>query len=545
MKKRFVSFITLILIMSLLALCAGCSKPAETADSTPETTTDAAPPAEETAPKTSRNAALDTAFAAGESFRLVPAKLPAGDLGDDAAPIGLSPDGKTVLYRTGTKDSGYGLYLVRNGKTIPVIFNAERGIGDPHGKASTFIDKWCRILPGREGLSWSADGRYISLSDLHRAIYESVSPDVSVIDTATGDLYLADSFRDGSKATKDGSFNGVVCISRIDRSGKYLYYLVAVQDAYRFCRCPVEGGTPEILYETARDNRGVFDLDYASILTEAPDGSWLMSCINGNLSSRDRELLRISEVRFAFSGNGWTATVTPTEIPSKLWTADLYLMSPVSGYGIMLLRNPNSGAANITEGIISEAAAISTMSWSALQSRINLMRILPGDDAAHDLWWMQKTGENRDAMEMAPGDPFLWSFKLKYGIIANDELALSLKWVGDLDENLFPKGFSPEEALRKDDLNYITCACLSPDGYYALVYTGGRDRSAYLISLEDMRIRAVEITDEFDGSGLTIPAASGKYAPQMTWNADGTLLILDYSAGRARAFRLESGPAAN
>lgn len=92
-------------------------------------------------------------------------------LGDTALGfIDLSPDGKTMLCVQGARSVDleipeYHLSLIRGGEIIPVAVNAGRGDGDPYGKLAS-IGTLLRELPGAEGVSWSADGRWCTFSDV-------------------------------------------------------------------------------------------------------------------------------------------------------------------------------------------------------------------------------------------------------------------------------------------------------------------------------------------------------------------------------------------
>ena len=564
MKKRFVSFIALILITSLLALCAGCSKPAETADGSPESAPaatdaappneDTAPPVEDTAPDTGRNAALDAAFAAGEPLRLVPVELPAASPGEDWIAIGLSPDGQTVLWRKTDKETRLSsLCLTRGDKVIPVVFNKDRGVGDPNNKDTLFSNDLFWLTPSEEGLSWSADGRLAALSDVYAATQRIQSPDVALIDTETGDLYLADSYAcrgiDGRFEDMDSPNLGVVVASRIDRSGKYCYYLRLLFNAgsIAFCRVPVEGGEPEILAEILRDENQPYGVSALSTLTEDADGSWVLSGVNGNESTLNPIALRLSLIRFSPSGDTWTASVTPTLLQSSHWKYGTFFLSPMSGYGIALLQNPYANTLSLTQTATAEAAdaAKQSLSLSHLTSNVSLLRFRPGETVPYDYWWMRMTGENQDVPEMAHGEPFLWSVKLKSGIISEDEQAESAGWIPQLDENYLPEGYDGNAHSRGEGWSTMQCVCLSPDGYYALVYYTHFETNFFcLISLEDMQVRPVDAPEEIRESTL-IGLLSADYRPRMSWNADGTLLILNTDTDRTEAFRLEFGPEAN
>ena len=115
MKKQWK---TLLVLFLALFLSCGCGhEAAASGEQLPEPDND-----------------LEKAFTDGWTLRLVPAELPRGDLPDGSMPVSLSPDGETVLWSTTNGDGGRGLSLVRDGKTIPVRFDGEKGAGDPYGK---------------------------------------------------------------------------------------------------------------------------------------------------------------------------------------------------------------------------------------------------------------------------------------------------------------------------------------------------------------------------------------------------------------------------
>ena len=567
MKKCRI-ILAFLMIISLLTLCAACSKPAETAagsapaapaadngaSAPPEAVQPAeenAPTAEETAPRNSRNTALDDAFAAGESFRLTPVDLPSGDLGENRTAIGLSPDGQTVLWRT-WEDTGkervYSLSLVRNRETIPVTFTAERGAGDPYEKASFITGILTESLPGTEGLSWSADGSRIALSHVYLATQWLEGPDVSVIDTATGELYPAAGYRDGREAFLDGSYTGLVLLNRIDRSGKYCYYLLMAPDAYRFCRCPAEGGTAEILYETPYNADRIFEIDSCSTMTELSDGSWLLTGVNGN-STRDRLEKRLSLIRFVPSGDTWTAEITPSGIPYSEWHAYGFLTSAVSGYSVARLLNPVSNRANLAQTSSAESADLAKTSVVSYRySLVSLLRVSPGEKPQYDVWWLHDTGDDTGRVEAMPAEAYLWSVKLMRGNLPENETEEAQKWISEMDPGTgYPKGDDPMAISRNGKGQWtIRAICLSPDGYYALASAmdsnGGL--AFWLISLETMQVRRVNAPESYRGSFLGTIEFEVYYGPRMTWNDDGTLLILNTGTSRTEAFRLEYGPAA-
>ena len=174
-----------------------------------------------------KNAELAAVFERGGTLRLVPAELP-GVAEAGGEPVGISPDGKTVLLR-GDQEFG----LLRDGQARLLTFNAQRGAGDIYGK-----EKMVRLvmtrMPSVEGLSWSSDGRYMAVSSLISSLQEGRAVDAMVLDASSGEVYLADTV--GQKLLDSGS----VYLTRVDRSGTYLYYLLYNRESgeprLQFCR---------------------------------------------------------------------------------------------------------------------------------------------------------------------------------------------------------------------------------------------------------------------------------------------------------------------
>lgn len=537
MKKRATILIAALAILALL--CAGCSGQKEGQVAEPETV-----PAAQAAG--GRDAALKEAFDGGKTIRLVPAELPSGDLGEDRAPLDLSPDGKTVLWRTGSNEETV-LSLVRDGRTIPVRFTAERGAGDPYGKAEFYSGRYLGQLPGEEGLSWSGDGKYFSISDVKAATRYIESPGVAVVDTASGELYLADSMRDGMVALREYQDEfGLILTCRIDRSGKYLYYLVLQSGFYRFCRCPVEGGDREILCETEKGQENqLYDFIGSSVLKEAADGSWVVTGINGS-SSKPPKDTQLSLIRFIQAGDAWTTEVLPTGIMYEPYGFGSPYMEGESGYGILTVDNLVAGQmSNAAVSATADAAAsVYTMgnAMLSLSSHIGLVRFRAGDLSARDIWYIQWHSEDPADVTMEPAEELLWAYKLAKNVVYPGEEEEAKKRMPEDGDYYVPEGFDPEGSIRGTDWMRITGVCVSPDGYYALVNAGnGNTCRLYLVDLESMKIRLLETPENLDTFGMNGSGMKSYYRPRMKWNEDGTLLIVNGKTQKAEAFHLETG----
>ncbi len=555
MKHRLVMLIALLLSVSVLALCAGCSKPAETTENSPAAppaATAAVPQAEETAPQTEetspaagRNAGLDAAFAAGENFRLIPVELPATSPGEGWMAVDLSPDGQTVLWRYRDNKSD-ALSLARGSDIIPVAFNGSRGVGDPYDNGASVSSGFYRMLPGREGLSWSQDGRLAAVSS-YDASTRQVFSDAAVIDAGTGDLYLADTYRTLMRAARDGDRNspdvGITFLNRIDRSGQYCYYIRLNSEGYALCRCPVEGGAPEVLH-LAKD--GAYDLVNGSMLWETADGGWLLTGVNGKVSQKN---LRFALIRFSPDKDTWRMDAVPLPVIFGKWLAPFASRSAASGYGLIGFRYALAGSASA----VAQASQGTDPSHqfeiiSSLVNHVELMRLHPGEEPAYDFWFLQKTGGEGPGAELLPADEFLWCFHRKYNEYPMlFELAEMEKRVPADPDAPLPEGYTVEDAVadfRGEKLQSIAFAAVSPDGYYALICAGSGDEwPLYLASLETMQLRPVSAPAGVGGAYLLRP---DDFPPMVKWNADGTLLILDMTeeAAATHTYRLVYGAGA-
>ena len=259
----------------------------------------------------------------------MPVDLPAEMTDPDADPgisrdefLGLSPDGKTILtgslevkeetvelqpgetpettpepkIKTDSALPGQGsrkkkndqimtvktyishIGIIRDGKLTEFRADAARGDRDPFEKLDGLMTIY-KDLPAEEELSWSADGRYVAISDLKRAWLNNKSIDVPVVDIVDGEFWLADSYQKNILA-EDG---GLVYISRFSRAGDYIYYLAYHNGAYQFCRCTPEGGNREVLYELKMEDYQLFSISSTSNLFEAADGSWIMGDRTGKI----------------------------------------------------------------------------------------------------------------------------------------------------------------------------------------------------------------------------------------------------------------------
>ena len=483
-----------------------------------------------------KNAELAKAFEGGGTLQLVPAEL-FGVAETGAEPVGISPDGKTVLLRRG-RDFG----LARDGKLLPLAFNGERGAGDIFGKQKLVLSAVTN-LPPMEGLSWSSDGRYAAISNLRQGLMNMQSMDAIVLDAASGEVYLADTF--DRSILKGG---GIVFLNRVDRSGTYLYYLlyhyVDGEPRLQFCRCPVEGGTREVLIDSAYDKTIPYDLSSGSALYEAADGSWLLTGTRGTFRQKEnRDRMRLALIRFSPSGAEWKQEVISLGIPYELYQYSLSGWSAASGYGALCVScNTNAsnisldGSYSLTQGVLMSVA-----------QHVNFVRVLPGDSPSCDVWYLQKTGEGAGDAELRPAEDFLWAVRINSNRLDESETAEAEEWTAgsrEKDGYYFPKDYGAEEYkedLKHNSLLTILGACLSPDGHYALINAGSAGSfSLYLVDLETMKLLPVDAPEGVGGLAVSATAMGLSFAPGFIWNEDGTLLIGGDNG--VRAFHLETAP---
>ncbi len=493
-----------------------------------------------------RDKAMDSLFAGGGALRLEEISLNPGSLDETAALLDLSPDGKTGIWTYQVEGSPALAVVREDGTAIPVRIEPLPEIGDPFNKAKLILSSFMGgRIQGREGISWSEDGRYACFSDYNMFI-QGRSLDIPVLDTETGAVYLADTYN--SKLSEaDG---GIVVVSRISRSGDSIVYLLmaSAEDGrhYRLCRCSPQGGSREILADILCDEQAPFDIISIPYLREEADGSWLLTGLNGYERGKDGKRPFLSEIRFVPAESGWTVEPHSLRILMS-FRFDLAPRSARSQYGLYTLTMPNTDVANAAMEYSSD---LTTTLYSSLKSYINLVRVHPGEDFRSDIWYMTET---ENGAEMRPADDYLWSLKVRAGMLEDDEMEKAEQWLKAIAErvapeevslmDLLPEGYDKDAMLQAMGYKMtVNCVCLSPDGYYALV--SARKRSdmtvgLYLVNLETMQVRPVEGPEDISETQLADITLSMTRQPGMTWNEDGTILIYRYgrNAG-AKAYRI-------
>ena len=428
--------------------------------------------------------------------------------------LDISADGEKILYMGRASQNGesedsekltYQIYMIQDGQSIPIQLNSARGNGEPHDRLERTI-YYSRDLPGLEGLSWSADGRYVTFSNLRRILSSAkmVSLNVPVIDTADREVWLADSYDDRDLFQEN---SGIVYLTRMSRSGAYVYYLMSRRTnderIWSFCRCAPEGGQPETLVEWKRGEDQLFEFYSTSNMFEMPDESWLMVAAGGKASRwTDCNVL----VRFAPSGDRWNATVISTMIP-QLISPMRVDYSAASDSGVMAVVNENFNQIKSVFGQDRDQYYLMQL----VCKRINLVRF-SGETMTSDVWYIRRTGEGADDVEMVSGTEYLQYLQgIAFGLSPQ-----------------IPADISPMDVFKQPD-PIIYNVCLSPDGRYALLYVffdeGEKAYRLYLLDMETMALRNVELPEGVGGKNLIAATAFNRYRAGILWKENGTIVI--------------------
>lgn len=442
----------------------------------------------------------EQALADGKTPVLLPAALP------DAAPEGgallsLSPDGKAALWKTGSS-----LCLTRDGKLLPVVVAPERGVGDPYQKLEKDLVMIARYLPGQEGVAWSPDGRYAALTCKDQVAKANRPLDLMVLDAQTGEVFLTVAC-DAKFLAENG---GVVYEAKFDGTGRYLYFtarLRAFSKTDALYRCDLATFQTELVCEgmTALLAPGLF---------EKADGSWLVLGAPDTHTAKSPEILEIlspaspqSRQRFA------------RFMPAAMWQTEYMRYSSASGYGLMIGHSLTSAS----NGYDGNAPALYAR---ILLNAICLSRITP-EKTDMDQYWLFRA----DAEDLSD---------LKIEALDADTLSMVRQIVneGSVTAGDDAKLKEYADALVRHPAQIATCACLSPDGRWALIHIG---RSSlfrfFLMDLETMALYPVDAPEGL--AGPAIGTALGRaYPPGMVWNDDGTLLIYTAASQSAEAYRL-------
>ncbi len=485
------------------------------------------------------DADLREAIATGRTLMLTKAEIQAPGEDFDGMPVGISPDGQTVIWRT--SDSAC---LTRNGQVIPIRPAPERGAGDPYGKLEW---EWSDLLwtfPADEGLPWSPDGRYVLLCSKRMATQLVVAQDLVMLDTETGEVFLAQSYEGGSKERGDfvSAMNsehfGVVAEARFDLTGEYVYFIGrinAFSDTFSLFRFGMSTGETELMLE---------DIGVAGVarsLYPDRDGSWLLMVSSDNGSSKDTHDVWIrfdpeqaSSWLSSFFGGGGAAKGSVWKYERGFQHGRMRGLqacySAETGVGLVLVSSSTVGSmANMAQTSTAAAADLAKVSITPAglyMSRLN--RITPESTDPNAYWELRRDQEDPDALCIRRSDEAVMDIIMRFSAdpdLPDEEMAVLRAFCQTITEENPPR---------------ITCVCQSPGGSYALICTDDSKSGAgryWLLDLDTMAMVPVE-TPEGLGPVLFGTSLTGNFRPGMVWNEDGTLLILN--GGTVEAYRLEA-----
>ncbi len=478
------------------------------------------------APALADDAGLLDAVNAGKTIALVPAEISLSGAETDAVPVGISPDGSTVIGRS----SAGTIFFVRDGQVIPVTAAPERGAGDPWNRLEKELASLKRVIPDIEGFSWSPDGRYLLLTSLQLALQKSECLDLMMVDTRTGEAFQEQAYLGGSmeqgtlmKALQDPAF-GMVIEARFDASGEYIFMIArihAYSESYSLYRYSLSGQRTELLLEDLKIAR------VGRMLYEMSDGSWLVMVSSKGASSPDsRDLV----IRYRPDGTG----------PDRLERGVLGLKirniqasySSASGYGLILVCSPAAGKVNYAAqaSVGSDALPAKTFVTPELFTTPRLNRITPeGIDL--DSYWEPVADPEAPA-------------GIRFTELSREAVDLITRYI--LNEEMTPEEKETlcaySQRLTDERIPRVNCLCQSPGGRFALLnlspdFSG--EAIYCLMDLTDMAVYPVEAPEEL-GAVPYNSAMGAAFFPGMVWNDDGTLLILSAGSDAAGVWRLEA-----
>ena len=490
MKKLLVS-----LLLLMLCLLCGCGS---------QETKDAVAPAQDApaaAPAQEEKSPLQAAFEEGKTFELVQAELPDPGAENVRMPVGISPDGRSVIWA-----DYQSLYLTRDGADVPVKAAPDRGAGDPYENLEKNLSRMGMMF-GQEGVCWSPDGRYALLTGKRAALKNYQTIGLMVLDTENGEAFHALALSENI-VTAEG---GRLYEAKFDRTGRYVYFTGIVnslsQGEIGLYRCDMA------TYETQRIC-GIPGLTGAPGLYETSDGRWLVLGATGP-EYGDREAVYAC-------GDGGAAQPSVRAFKAGTWSTISMLYSARTGYGLMIGLMIDSPTATTAGAAVSR----DSMRIFAVLETMNIGRITPdGPDTEH-YWRFADGGGEMKNVRLEPVDEKIVSIL--------NRMANGGEYTEEEKEALQAYG---EELLNAPPL-HSTCGCLSPDGRYALINLGNRELCRFfLVDVETLEIRPVDAPEGLATLTFNTPLTA-KFPPGMVWNGDGTLLIYDSNTKLPGAFRL-------
>ena len=473
--------------------------------------------------------ALDQAFSSGSSLRLAKADLPIIGILYGWMPLSLAPDGETMLWA-----GQDGLYLTRNGQITPVKAAPERGAGDPYGKLEKYMPTITRMIPAEEGVCWSPDGRYALLTNKRQMLQNMRSLDLMLLDTQTGEMFLAAAFSD--KIRDENA--GFIYEAKFDRSGRYVFFTGRIPSISLFdslFRFDMDTGEIEHVNECL----------YATIspsLFETAEGDWLVLASREGGGRGPETLYRCSsqvpdetmQALYKLVGGqyphlGTDGRAYSRQLPASLIRTERMVYSADSGYGLMKVDSPSSQFLPQYTKDISETAAAASAFPQAFVKMLRLNRITPDGAEMDQYWYLMDDSPDLSQVSIRQAD------------------ADALRWLRAAANDRTPALTEEEDAalgaLARDLLMsrvlYVSAAALSPDGHYAMLNAGFEQTwGLFLLRLDDMELRPVSAPEGLASNAVGTQLGQ-QFRPGIVWNPDGTLLIYNGTTRKTEAYRLD------
>lgn len=461
------------------------------------------------------DAALRDALAAGRKLVLTETDLPGGE--ENLMPCSISPDGATVLWR-----SAEGLILTREGTAIPVHAAPERGSGDPYGRLEAEVQTISFAFPSLEGVSWSPDGKFFTLSSQDTCLKRGTFMDLILVDTANGEAFAVQSW---DSAVRSDDF-GTVVEARFDATGAYIWFIGrirAIAENYGLFRYSMAENRTELVLE---------DIGISSarrMLFEDADGGWLIMAGSGMAGQGDTydTFLRYrpsADLLSRLFGGSSAVDRSVRRLKTGMMCAVQGGYSNESGYGLSLAF---SKAAASQSSISREPGYDSIMKITMLFTMPRLNRITPEGIDLDRYWELAVDPKDPASMRLVETDPELVNL-------------MTLHAARDISEEEWNRLIGYGEDLAAADLPTLSCLCMSPGGHYAVLaaHTRGRQALYWLVDTVSMALYPVEIPDTlgpvYYGTDFGV-----QYRPGIEWNGD-ILLVYNSKESSVEAYRLEA-----
>lgn len=395
-------------------------------------------------------------------------------------PIGVSPDGSTMLFRDHD-----GLFVLRNGEIKAIKPNYERGVEDTYGNFEKIVRSFDKLTYRFDsaGVVWSPDGRYFTLTYWQHLTMGQFFFDPVIFDAETGEYFLAST--DGNHVTRSSA--SAVENACFDESGKYFDYVRFgnhVESRETLERYNLESGETTRLAELSpRLSRpGMMRLDEKRYL--------MISISREDTSATPGVLTLLEEKQSLFGGKNWKETTFAFSTPyGRLRTYKL-LAQPDTKYALICAAgwiDPENSKNSI-----------------GLLFRINVNKNMDGIDECIYI----------DAPNAETASTFTVSAE------SNEALA-------ERFDALYTGGVSIENAA------------LSPDGTHALLLLRNQRKEEYSFAMLDMETLALSQIpfSDFSLYRCTPGDVSGAFAPAMQWVQDDQVLL--YSGSGVRLYQIE------